>query len=143
MEGVTTAIVAFIFVCIAWPHLIKNRHQFYAALGLILLVIFFDCLGHMSNPASAEGGGGFRRFCYVVNAFLQIASILLLVLSTGGQTLGELAGDVGKTIDVVRRGGESETIIVPLSGEQPKPRDRGTVPARPAPRDEDTSIPME
>ncbi|MDB5288973.1 MAG: hypothetical protein JWL69_214, partial [Phycisphaerales bacterium] len=24
MEGVTTAIVAFIFVCIVYPHLVKN-----------------------------------------------------------------------------------------------------------------------
>ena len=39
MEGVTTAIVAFVFVCIIFPHIIKNRPQYYAAVALVLLSI--------------------------------------------------------------------------------------------------------
>jgi hypothetical protein len=40
----------------------------------------------------------------------------------------DLKGEVFHTIDVVRRGGEKETIIVPLTGEKPKPRDAGGMP---------------
>ena len=31
MEGVTTAIVLFVFACVILPSLVKNRTQFYAA----------------------------------------------------------------------------------------------------------------
>jgi hypothetical protein len=45
----------------------------------------------------------------------------MCVLSTG-MSMKALSGEVFNTIEVVRRGGEKETIIVPLRGEQPKPR---------------------
>ncbi|HZL37818.1 MAG TPA: hypothetical protein VFC78_21045 [Tepidisphaeraceae bacterium] len=146
MQGVTTAIVALIFACVVWPHLVKNRTQFYAAIALVLGIIVFDCISHMSQlpagtpevPFPNPGPTGLQRFCYVVEAFLQMAAILVLVMCTGGQTLGELAGEMHKTIDVVRRGGEAVTLIVPLKGEQPRPR--GVAAPRAV---EDTSIPME
>lgn len=122
MEGVTTAIVAFIFVCIVYPHLVKNRPQFYAALAAIILVIVLNSLGTMISTDK------FWRFVGATDGLLQVAAILLLVLSAGGLTVQQLASDIGKTIDVVRRGGEKETIIVPLRGDQPKPREQSSIP---------------
>lgn len=123
MEGVTTAIVAFIFVCIVYPHLVKNRAQYYGALAAILLVILFSNFGQMSDPDSK-----FRHFVAGLDALLQVTAILLLIVSTGGVTVRDLATDIGKTIEVVRRGGEKETIIVPLRGDQPKPRGQSSIP---------------
>jgi hypothetical protein len=122
MEGVTTAIVAFIFVCVIYPHLVKNRAQYYGALAAIILVILFSNFGQMSDSDK------FRHFVAGFDALLQVAAILLLVVSTGGVTVRELATDIGKTIEVVRRGGEKETIIVPLRGDQPKPRGQSSIP---------------
>ena len=44
MHGVTTAIVAFILACLIFPKVVKNKPQYYAAVGLVLGVIFFDAL---------------------------------------------------------------------------------------------------
>jgi hypothetical protein len=142
-EGVTTAIVAFIFVCIIYPHLVKNRPQFWAALAFIVVVILLQSLAAIIDSA------GFNRFAGAFEGLLQIGAILLLVLSAGGLTVSELAGDLGRSFDVVRRGGEKETIIVPLTGEQPKGRSRDTgaapaaTPRPPRRTDTDTSMPMD
>src|SRR5438270_14022256 len=122
MQGVTTAIVAFIFVCVIYPHLVKNRSQFYAALGLVLLVILLDAIAHMTAGVGAtEGAGPIPRLMYVLSGFLQMGAILLLVLAAGGLTVKQLAGEVSETIEVIRRGDDRKTVIVPLRGEVPKP----------------------
>jgi hypothetical protein len=117
MEGVTTALVAFLFVCIVYPQLVQNRPQYYAAWALVLLIIGLSTLEQLVSNA------GLHAFLVVMTGVFQIGGILLVILSCGGVTIRGLADDIGKTIDVVRRGGEKETIIIPLTGEQPKSRD--------------------
>jgi hypothetical protein len=118
MEGVTTAIVAFILACLIFPRVIKNKPQYYAAVGLILLVILFAAL------ATVVGASGFTRFVWLLTAVLQIGAIFLLILSAGGLTVKDLAGDLADTFEVIRRGGEKE-IIIPRRGETPRPRGSG------------------
>src|SRR5687768_17569016 len=117
MAGVTTAIVAFIFVGILFPRIIKIKAQFYGALAAILLVILLDAIAQMT-----AAGSGFRVVAYVIGAVLQVGAIFLLILSAGGLTVKDLAGDVSDAIEVMRRGDDKKTIIVPLTGQQPKPR---------------------
>jgi hypothetical protein len=119
MEGVTTVIVAFIFVCVVYPHLVKNRPQFYGAFAAILLVILIESGAKVfeANPEKSPG------VIFAISGLLQIMAILLMFMSCGGVSLADLSADLGKTIEVVRRGGEKETIIVPLTGERPKERD--------------------
>ena len=93
-EGVTAAIVAFLFVCLVFPSIVKNRQQYYAALGAILIVIFLHAIGAMIKAA------GFIVFEGFVTALLQIGAIVMLVLCVGGLTARDLADDV---IEVVRR----------------------------------------
>ena len=113
MHGVTTAIVAFIFAGVLWPHIIKHKVQFYAALICVVFIILFDGVAPMfEKPPKA---------LYGVNSLLQVAALVLLVVSSG-MSAKDLGGEVFNTIDVVRRGGEKETIIVPLTGQKPKPR---------------------
>jgi hypothetical protein len=119
MEGVTTVIVAFVFVCVIYPHLVKNRPQFHAAFAAILLVILIESSVKVfaANPDKPPG------VVYALSGLLQVASVVLMYFSCGGITIADLSADLGKTIEVVRRGGEKETIIVPLTGERPKGRD--------------------
>jgi hypothetical protein len=146
MEGVTTALVGFIFVCVVYPQLVKNRPQYYAALAFVCVIILVDGLAMMI------GSSAIRVFAYAVGAFLQVCAILLLFLAAGGITWRELAGDMSNAFEVIRRGSDEKTVIVPLTGAKPKaktdrpetPRERIVInaPAPPkAPADE--KIPLE
>ena len=114
MNGVTTALVGFIFVCVVYPHLIKNRPQFYAGLGLVCCIILLDSLAHMMPAISLVA--------YAIGGFLQIGAILLMFLAAGGLSWQDLAGEMSNAYEVIRRGGEKKEVIIPLSGAQPKPR---------------------
>ena len=90
MEGVTTAIIAFVFVCVIYPHLVKSRPQFYGGFAAILLVILIQSVAKMINPdkppVAAIG----------ITGLLQIASILLIYMSCGGLSVIDLVGDIGE-----------------------------------------------
>jgi hypothetical protein len=150
MQGVTTAIVGFIFVCLVYPHLVKHRPQFYSALGLVLMIILFDAIAHIATEQNAA----LFRVMYVLTALLQILTILILVLCVGGLSVRELAGEVAHTVEVIRRG-ETKPVLVPLRGEQPRPREEPveTVPPAapevaprapaPAPVRDESAIPLD
>jgi hypothetical protein len=145
-EGVTAAIVAFLFVCLIFPSLVKNRQQYYAALGSILVVIFLHAIGSMIKSA------GFSVFEGFVTALLQIGSIVLLFLAVGGLTARELADDM---IEVVRRGDEGKEVIIPLpphlqaqkearaAGQEDAPRERINLTPDVPPPDKKESLPLE
>ena len=123
MQGVTAALVAFFFVCVVFPSLVKNRPQFYAALAAIVLIILLDAVAHM---ISGKEPGPFAAVAYVFTAILQVGAILLLFLSTGGLTARELAGDMKRAYEVMRRGEEQKSVIIPLTSplaaQTPSPR---------------------
>ena len=54
---------------------------------------------------------------------LQIIAVLMLVLCAGGLTLKSMAGEMGRAYEVIRRGEEEKEVIIPLTGQKPKPRD--------------------
>lgn len=115
MHGVTTAIVAFVFVCIIFPQRVKNRPQFYAAFAFVIGVILLDSIGNIWDERAA-----FRVFAYAMCGLFQVAAILLLFLSAGGLTWRELGSEMAHAIEVIRRGEEEEEIIIPLTGQQPR-----------------------
>jgi hypothetical protein len=123
MEGVTTAIVAFIFVCVVYPQLVKNKTQFYAAFAAVLVIILLHSLGLMLRDSA-----GFQVFAGFMSGLLQIGTILLLFASCGGVTLREIASDMARAYEVIRRGEEEKTVIIPLTGEMPKPRQQPPAP---------------
>jgi hypothetical protein len=117
MDGITTAMVGFIFVCIIFPRLVKHTAQFYAAFGLIVVMMLLWSL------AGIVGSDKFNQFARAVGGLLQVASLVLLVLATGGLSIGELAGEFKGAFDAIRRGPEdTKPVIVPLTGERPRPR---------------------
>ena len=132
MEGVTTAIVAFIFACVIFPHLVKNKTQFYGAFAAVLFIILLHSLNTMI------GSVGFQVFAGALTGILQVCAIVLLFLAAGGITLRELGAEMSRAYEVIRRGEDEKTVIVPLTGEMPKPREaRG---ASAASRDVDDEI---
>ena len=45
LDGVTTALVAFLFACLIFPHLVKNKTQYYVSLASVVLIILIHTLG--------------------------------------------------------------------------------------------------
>lgn len=129
MEGVTTAIVLFIFVCVIYPQLVKHKPQFYGAFTALLIIILLHSLSSMIGTA------GFQVFAGFLTGLLQLIAIILLFMSCGGISLRELAGDMARAYEVIRRGESEKTVIIPLTGEQPKPR-QGTAAAPSTPDDD-------
>jgi hypothetical protein len=135
MEGVTTAIVGFIFVCIIYPRLVRNHPQFYTAFALVVLMLFFTSIARMINSEK------FWTFVGGVNGLLQVAALVLLVLSTGGLSLRELTGEFRNAFEVIRRGESEKEIIVPLTGEMPKSRRRDVEFDEPVPAPQTIDVP--
>ena len=162
MEGVTTAIVLFIFACVLYPQIVKNKTQFYAAFIALLVIILLHSMSYMFGFGK-DGSAGFQVFAGATTGLLQVAAILLLFMSCGGVSLSDIGSEMGKVIEVIRRGEEEKTVIVPLSGEMPKPRQQPPMgqpteppvaerieappgtgwPSKPAPPKDSSSIPLE
>ncbi len=158
MAGVQTAIIGFIFVCLIFPSIIKNKAQFYWALIATLLGMFLQSLAVMfSHPAIGADQvvemGGFWRTCNALNVFLDIFAVVALVLAAGGLTPRQLATDLSRAYEVMRRGETETTTIIPIPGQQrlPEEDDEDQRPLRyalddpvPAPPKKDPgSIPLE
>jgi hypothetical protein len=155
MEGVTTAVVLYLFVCLVFPRLIKHKPQFYSAFAIILLIILLGSwaamVGGGSSDHSQDAGASASRGPGAIYGFiglLQIGAIVLLAMSTAGMSPSEMKEDIGKTIEVIRRGEEEkETIIIPHKGSgspaSPEPRP-APPPRRPAPKEPpDMSLPLD
>jgi len=127
LDGVTTACLLFLFTCLVIPNFIKNRTQYYAAFGCVLGIILMNTLSLMFHNSA-----GFQVFGGVVIGFLQFLAVITLVLCAGGMNVKTLAGEMGHAYEVIRRGEEEKEVIVPLTGQVPKPKAEAS--DEPAPR---------
>jgi len=118
LEGVTVAIVAFLLVCLALPHLIKNKTHWYVAFFSVLCIILLQTATMMFAQTGVVVVFG------ALTGFLQVIALIMLVLAVGGLSPRELGADMLKTIEVIRRGEEKKQVIVPLTREQPAERVR-------------------
>ena len=116
MEGVTTAIVAFILLCVAFPRIVKVKPQFYAAFFAVLAIILLQALDSLFASAA------FSRLAMLCIYGLQIVALLLLMLSAGGMTSRELMGEMGDAIEVIRRGESAKEVIIPIRGTMAEPK---------------------
>src|SRR4051794_1677331 len=112
MQGVTTAIVGFIFAALVFPNLIKHKAQYYAAVAAVVVIIFFDSISAVAGTPP----GAFAAFAHFMMGMMQIIAMVLLILAAGGLSMREFAGEVAGAIEVIRRGEDQKTVIVPLSG---------------------------
>jgi hypothetical protein len=124
LDGVTTAVVLFLFACLVVPDFIKNRTQYYVAFACVLGIILMHTLGIMIQSAKLDVVFG------VFIGFFQFVAVLMLVMCAGGMTPKKLAGELGRAYEVIRRGEEEKEVIVPLTGDMPKPREKDEPPSR-------------
>ena len=111
---ISVPVVGFIFVCIIFPKVVKNKPQFYMGFAVLLIILILGILIEF-NPEV--------RFFRALRGVLWIVDFIVLVLATGGLSLHELGGELKGAYEVMRRGEETKTVIVPLTGEQPRNRD--------------------
>jgi hypothetical protein len=110
MEGVTTVLVGYVLLCVALPHLVKNKTQYYIALFGVVAILLLDSLSNF-------GAEGFQHFVKALDGLIQIVSLIALVLACGGLSPRQLAGEMGDALEVIRRGGEEKETIIPLGPE--------------------------
>jgi hypothetical protein len=114
-EGVTAVILAMIFVCLIFPHMVRGKRQFYAAVVAECCIVLLHTLTVMLHS------DGFSVFTGAMTGFLQIMAIIMIVMSVGGLTTRELASDIKGAYEVMRRGETEKEVIIPI-GDQPIPR---------------------
>ena len=142
----TTPLIAFLFVCLIFPKIVRHRPQFYISFGLLVLILLLNIVGKVFP------GEKFNYFLQVIVEVLRLIVFILLVLCAGGLSLHELTGEVFRAFEVVRRGETEKTVIIPLTGqkprtrepeeEEPPPRQTIDTPAQP-PGESGSSIPLE
>jgi len=113
MEGVTTALVLFAFLCSWKPDLIRNRPQFYGAFAITIAVIL---LGGTRMLLAADAAP--QRAIAGVIALLQAGAVALMFLSTGGQSLTQVSEEMRGAYEVLRRGEASKEVIIPLESQR-------------------------
>jgi hypothetical protein len=122
LDGVTTVLTAFLFVCMIMPALVKHRSQFYAALACIAGIILIHTLTLLFNMLVLGP---------VLIGLLQLLALLLLVLCVGGLTVRELGGEMARAYEVMRRGETEKEVIIPIADRPPAgPRGTGDEPPR-------------
>jgi len=110
LDGVTTALVAFVLVGLVYPTVIKKRQQFFMIVGAVMLIILLHALTLMVRST------GLTVFAGILTGLLQIAGIALAVMSTGGMEAKDLAGELSRSYEVMRRGEETKEVIIPIGG---------------------------
>ena len=153
MDTISIPILGFIFVCIIFPRIVKTKPQFYMAFAVLLLILVLDLLINLAGgTAAATINGGIGKMLVVLRGVLYIVDVILLVLATGGLSLHELGGELKGAYEVMRRGEDTKTVIVPLTGEKPKSREEAAAEraaraaqAEPPPKKEEgeRSIPLD
>jgi len=116
MEGITTALVLFLFAGLIVPRLIKNRQQFYIGFGCILLIILMMTLSLMIQRPFMQVFGG------VVVGLSQLIALIAFFMSAGGLSLNDIGKEFQGAYEVIRRGSEEKEVIIPLTGQRPPER---------------------
>jgi len=120
----TTPLIGFLFVCLIFPKIVRNRPQFYSSFGLLVLILLLNIVGRMFPNDK------FVYFLSVVVEVLKLIVFILLVLCAGGLSLHELTGEVFRSFEVMRRGDTEKTVIIPLHGQKPRTREEPEEPQR-------------
>ena len=112
LDGVTTALVVFVLAALIYPHIIEKRQQYFAIVAVVMAIILVHALTLMVRAT------GFTVFTGVLTGLLQIIGLALAVMSTGGLGAKDLAGELSRSYEVMRRGEETKEVIIPIG--QPK-----------------------
>ena len=113
MEGITTALVLFLFAGLIVPTLVKNRQQFYIGFCSVLVIIVITTLSLMIRTSFMQVFGG------VLVGLAQLVGLVAFFMCAGGLSLKDVGKEVHGAYEVIRRGGEEKEVIIPLTGQRP------------------------
>ena len=114
MDALLAVLVGYIFLCIVFPRLLHSRVQYFAAVAAVGVAILLRTLAMVGTPL-----GGFWTLMEFFAGILQLGAFVLLVLATGGLSIGELAGEFAEAWEAMRRGSEEDKpVVVPLTGDR-------------------------
>jgi hypothetical protein len=125
--SISVPIVAFLFVCIIFPHIVRNKAQFYMAFAVLIVILLLEVVEDV-----AGGSAGLARFFHVVHGVLYVVDLVLFVLCAGGLSLHELTGEFKNAYEVMRRGENTPTVVIPKR-DNPYSGTRGPVDEVPPP----------
>jgi hypothetical protein len=118
LDGLTAILAGFFFYCLAKPAMVKNRTQYWATFACLLLITLCYTLRLMLYNSSAG-----QVVTGIMIGLLQVGGMLLTVLYVGGLTTRDVADQMKDAYEDFRAGGDArKPVIVPLTGEKPKPR---------------------
>jgi hypothetical protein len=118
LEGFTTVIVAFFIFCLYRQDLIKHRTYYYATFVVLMAIILFNVFYYFMENTYGRG------FCAVMLGLLHAGAMVLTMSYVGGVSPKQIGAEVAKAVDDVRQGPDAKKpVIVPFSGEKPKPKD--------------------
>jgi hypothetical protein len=127
---ISVPIVGFFFVCIVMPQLVKHKAQFYMAFAVLILILLLDIVADVTGGASV----GFVKLLYVTRGVCWIVDLVLLVLATGGLSMHQLTGEFKNAYEVMRRGEDKPTLIVPKrDNPYVKPQEQSPIAVEPEP----------
>lgn len=113
-DGITLAIAAFFFYCLARPQMVKNRTQFWGVFFALCAIVLLYTLRLMLYNSTAG-----QVFCGIMIGLVQLGAMILTVLYVGGLTGTELTEQLTEAAVNLKRG-DDRPVIVPLTNEQPK-----------------------
>lgn len=118
LEGFSTVLCAFFVFCLYRQELIKNRSYYYATFACLIAIIF--CNVFFYYMAGVSGQGFFAVFLGILHA----AALVLTMAYVGGLSIRQIGFEVKQAADDIQSGGQAKKpVIVPLTKEQPKPKD--------------------
>ncbi len=118
LEGFTTVIVGFFIFCLYRQDLIKNRTYYYATFACLLGIILFNVFFYFMAGVTGQG------FCAVALGILHAGALILTMAYVGGLGIKQIGFEVITAAKDLRSEGEDKKpVIVPLTREQPKPKD--------------------
>jgi hypothetical protein len=122
--GAAVPVFFFIFWCALHPETIRNRGLFNTGIGAALGALLLDAIRALVGASVV-----FSSISGFFAALLVLAAVVLLYASASEAGLVELTDHLDKAVSGM--GTQKKTMIVPLTGEQPKqkrPVDEGPIP---------------
>ncbi len=118
LEGFSTVLCAFFVFCLYRQDLIRNRTYYYATFGCLVLIIFCNVFYYFMGTATGQG------LFAIMLGILHAGALILTMAYIGGVSVKQIGFEVVQAAEDIRSGGEAKKpVIVPLTGEKPKPKD--------------------
>jgi uncharacterized membrane protein len=110
LAGVTTAIVAFILLCFAFPGIIRHRPRFHGAFVAVMAIILIETMNLMVR------GPSFQVVCGILVGLLQVTALVLLFMACSGLSFVQVTRELGRYYEAKYGEGPEQPAADPPAG---------------------------